>query len=87
MSEPNTQTLGLPGAILTYDLRDAQSESTEPVMLMIGSPMDAGGFTALAGRFLDRTVVTYDPRGVGRSPRADGVTAATPDEHAETCIG
>jgi pimeloyl-ACP methyl ester carboxylesterase len=28
-------------------------------------------------------VVTYDPRGVGRSPRADGVTAATPDEHAE----
>jgi pimeloyl-ACP methyl ester carboxylesterase len=27
--------------------------------------------------------VTYDPRGVGRSPRADGLTAATPDEHAE----
>ena len=37
----------------------------------------------VAGRFPDRTVVTYDPRGVERSPRADGVTGATPDEHAE----
>jgi pimeloyl-ACP methyl ester carboxylesterase len=27
--------------------------------------------------------VTYDPRGVGRSPRADGVTGATRDEHAK----
>ena len=45
--------------------------------------MDASGFTTLADRFPDRTVVTYDPRGVGRSPRADGVTGATPDEHAE----
>ena len=45
--------------------------------------MDASGFTTLAGHFPERTVVTYDPRGVGRSPRADGVTAATPDEHAE----
>jgi len=83
MTEPKTQTLDLPGATLTYDVREAESESTEPVLLMIGSPMDASGFTTLAGHFLDRTVVTYDPRGVGRSPRADGVTAATPDEHAE----
>lgn len=45
--------------------------------------MDASGFTTLADHFRDRTVVTYDPRGVGRSPRADGVTAATPDAHAE----
>lgn len=50
---------------------------------MIGCPMDAGGFTALADHFAERTVVTYDPRGVGRSPRADGLTAATPEEHAE----
>jgi pimeloyl-ACP methyl ester carboxylesterase len=79
----NTQTLDLPGATLTYDVREAESESGEPVLLMIGAPMDASGFTTLAGHFPDRTVVTYDPRGVGRSPRADGVTAATPDEHAE----
>jgi pimeloyl-ACP methyl ester carboxylesterase len=83
MTEPKTQTLNLPGATLTYDIREAESTSTEPVLLMIGSPMDASGFTALAGHFPDRTVVTYDPRGVGRSPRADGLTAATPDEHAE----
>ena len=83
MTEPNTQALDLPGATLTYDVREAESESTEPVLLMIGAPMDASGFTTLAGHFRDRTVVTYDPRGVGRSPRADGVTAATPDQHAE----
>jgi pimeloyl-ACP methyl ester carboxylesterase len=83
MTEPKTQTLDLPGATLTYDVRDAASKSTEPVLLMIGSPMDASGFTTLAGHFPDRTVVTYDPRGVGRSPRVDGVTGATPDEHAE----
>ena len=83
MTEPKTQTLDLAGATLTYDVRAAVSEATEPVLLMIGSPMDASGFATLAGHFPDRTAVTYDPRGVGRSPRADGVTGATPDEHAE----
>ncbi len=83
MTEPKTETLDLPGATLTYDVREAESESTEPVLLMIGSPMGASGFATLAGHFADRTVVAYDPRGVGRSPRADGVTAATPDEHAQ----
>jgi pimeloyl-ACP methyl ester carboxylesterase len=83
MTDPTTHTLDLPGATLTYDVREAGSETTEPVLLMIGSPMDASGFTTLAGHFPDRTVVTYDPRGVGRSSRADGVTGATPDEHAE----
>jgi pimeloyl-ACP methyl ester carboxylesterase len=87
MTEPKTQTLELPGATLTYDVLEAARESTEPVLLMIGSPMDASGFTTLAGHFPDRTVVTYDPRGVGRSPRADGVTGATPDEHAEDLHG
>jgi pimeloyl-ACP methyl ester carboxylesterase len=83
MTEPNTRRLALSGATLTYDVREADSEGTKPVLLMVGSPMDASGFTTLADHFPDRTVVTYDPRGVGRSPRADGLTAATPDEHAE----
>jgi pimeloyl-ACP methyl ester carboxylesterase len=83
MTEPNTRTLDLHGARITYDVREAESGSTKPMLLMIGSPMDASGFGTLAGRFPERTVVTYDPRGVGRSPRADGVTAATPEEHAE----
>ena len=83
MTEPSTRTLDLPGARLTYDIREAGSEGGLPALLMIGAPMDARGFAALVGHFPDRTVVTYDPRGVARSPRADGVTAATPDEHAE----
>jgi pimeloyl-ACP methyl ester carboxylesterase len=83
MTQPKTHTLDLPGATLTYDVWEACSETTGPVLLMIGSPMDASGFTTLAGHFSERTVVTYDPRGVGRSSRADGVTGATPDEHAE----
>jgi pimeloyl-ACP methyl ester carboxylesterase len=87
MTEPKSQTLEMPGATLTYDVREAESESTEPVLVMIGSPMRASGFTALAGHFRERTVVTYDPRGVGRSQRADGATAATPEEHAEDLYG
>src|SRR3712207_4979896 len=39
---------------------------------MIGQPMDASGFRTLASHFADRTVVTYDPRGLGRSTRRDG---------------
>jgi pimeloyl-ACP methyl ester carboxylesterase len=50
---------------------------------MIALPMDASGFTTLAGHFGDRTVVTYDPRGVGRSERTDGAAGSTPEEHAD----
>jgi pimeloyl-ACP methyl ester carboxylesterase len=41
-------------------------------LFMIGQPMAAGGFATLASYFPDRTVVTYDPRGLGRSTRKDG---------------
>jgi pimeloyl-ACP methyl ester carboxylesterase len=43
-----------------------------PPLFMIGQPMDASGFATLASHFPDRTVVTYDPRGLGRSRRKDG---------------
>ncbi|HLQ48655.1 MAG TPA: alpha/beta hydrolase [Candidatus Dormibacteraeota bacterium] len=82
MTEPATHTLDVPGAVLTYDVR-SNSSSTEPVLLMIGSPMGAGGFGTLAGHFSDRTVVTYDPRGVERSRKADDTTESTPDQHAD----
>lgn len=81
--DSKTHTLHVPGAILGYDIRDAEAESSAPVLLMIGSPMDASGFTALAAHFRDRPVVTYDPRGVGRSERTNGAAWATPDEHAD----
>ena len=73
MTEPTTQTLGVPGASLTYDVRPSDS-SSERVLLLIGSPMGASGFGSLAGHFTDRTVVTYDPRGVERSEKADPST-------------
>ena len=82
MTEPTTHTLDVPGAVLTYDLR-ANDSSAEPVLLMIGSPMGAAGFGTLASYFSDRTVVTYDPRGVERSKRTDGAVESTPDLHAD----
>ena len=68
MTQPETHTLDAPGAVLHYDVR-SNDASTEPVLLLIGSPMGAAGFGTLAGHFTDRTVVTYDPRGAGRSKR------------------
>src|SRR6201985_1276713 len=83
MTEPKTHTLDVPGAVLHYDVRDPSQASSEPVLLIIGSPMGADGFTTLAGHFTDRTVVTYDPRSAGRSKRTDGASETTPDEHAD----
>jgi len=68
--------------VLSYDVR-ANDASTEPTLLVIGSPMGAAGFVTLAGHFTDRTVVTYDPRSSGRSLRTDGALQTTPDEHAD----
>jgi pimeloyl-ACP methyl ester carboxylesterase len=82
MTEPKSHTLDVPGAVLHYDVRSNDS-STEPVLLLIGSPMGAGGFVTLAGHFTDRTVVTYDPRAAGRSQRTDGASETTVDEHAD----
>jgi pimeloyl-ACP methyl ester carboxylesterase len=45
--------------------------------------MGASGFPTLAGHFPDRTVVTYDPRGVERSPKTDPATVSTPEQHAD----
>ena len=42
-----------------------------------------GGFGTLAGHFADRTVVTYDPRGVERSKKADDSSEYTPDRYAD----
>jgi pimeloyl-ACP methyl ester carboxylesterase len=82
MTEPKTRTIEAPGAVLHYDIRRAGA-SGHPVLLIIGSPMGAEGFTALAARFTDRTVVTYDPRGAGRSPRTDGALVTEVAEHAD----
>jgi pimeloyl-ACP methyl ester carboxylesterase len=54
-----------------------------PPLFMIGQPMDAGGFGTLAAHFPDRTVVTYDPRGLGRSTRKDGRIDHAPTVQAD----
>jgi pimeloyl-ACP methyl ester carboxylesterase len=82
MTGPKTDTLRVPGAVLHYDVRGADS-TTHPALLIIGSPMGADGFVTLAGHFTDRTVVTYDPRSAGRSQRTDGALETTTDEHAD----
>lgn len=69
MTDKKTLTLEVPGAVLTYDVREAAAPTDEPPLLLIGLPMGAEGFTTLASHFTDRTVVTYDPRGIERSTR------------------
>ena len=50
---------------------------------MIAQPMDASGFSTLASYFPDRTVITYDPRGLGRSTRKDGRVDNAPTVQAD----
>jgi len=68
-AEPVSKTLEVPGATLTYDLR-ASDSTTEPPLVLIGSPMGAGGFPSLISHFPDRTIVTYDPRNNGERSTA-----------------
>ncbi len=82
MSEPTPNTLEVPGAVLTYDVRRNAASSDLPLVI-VGSPMGAAGFVTLAGHFADRTVVTYDPRGAERSVRTDDAPRNTVDEHAD----
>jgi pimeloyl-ACP methyl ester carboxylesterase len=82
MTQPETHTIDAPGAVIHYDVRRNEA-STQPVLLLIGSPMGATGFGTLAGHFTDRTVVTYDPRGADRSKRTDGALKTTTEEHAD----
>jgi pimeloyl-ACP methyl ester carboxylesterase len=80
-----THTLDAPGATITYDVRGDLTDVTpdRPVLVMVGSPMESSGFTTLATYFTDRPVVTYDPRGVGRSERTDDAAESTPEQHAD----
>jgi pimeloyl-ACP methyl ester carboxylesterase len=68
-----THMLETEGADIAYDLHGPlPTADGRPPLFMVGQPMDASGFATLAAHFPDRTVVTYDPRGIGRSTRKDG---------------
>ena len=74
-----THTLETGVVDLAYDVHGLLPTADGcPPLLMIGQPMDARGFTTLVSHFPDRTVVTYDPRGHGRSTRKDGRTDDSP---------
>ncbi|WP_327660465.1 MULTISPECIES: alpha/beta fold hydrolase [unclassified Streptomyces] len=78
-----THTLETAAADLVYDVRGPlPTTDGRPPLLMVGQPMDASGFAALAARFPERTVVTYDPRGLGRSARKDGRDDHVPEIQA-----
>jgi len=78
-----THTLRTAGADIAYDLHGpVPTADGRPLLCMIGQPMTAGGFSALVAQFPDRTVVTYDPRGLGRSTRSDGRVDNSPTVQA-----
>ena len=70
-------------ADIVYDIRGPlPTAGGRPPLFMIGQPMDASGFSTLASHFPDRTVITYDPRGLGRSIRKDGRVDNSPTVQA-----
>jgi pimeloyl-ACP methyl ester carboxylesterase len=70
-------------ADIAYDVHGPlPTADGRPPLFMIGQPMGASGFGALASHFPDRTVVTYDPRGLGRSTRKDGRADHSPTVQA-----
>jgi len=79
-----THTLETADADLAYDVHGPlPTPDGRPPLVMIGQPMDASGFRTLAGLFPDRTAITYDPRGLGRSSRRDGRVDNSPRDQAE----
>jgi pimeloyl-ACP methyl ester carboxylesterase len=83
MTTTTTNQLTTAEADIVYDVRGPlPTADGRPLLFMIGQPMTAGGFDALASHFPDRTVVTYDPRGLGRSTRSDGRVDNSPTVQA-----
>ncbi|MCF6524075.1 alpha/beta fold hydrolase [Streptomyces sp. JJ36] len=79
-SAPATvRTLDVPGARLHYEVR-----GQGPVVALVGAPMGADAFAPLADRLAtDHTVLTTDPRGIGRSPLDDPEQDSTPALRAD----
>ncbi|GAA2722399.1 alpha/beta fold hydrolase [Cellulomonas aerilata] len=77
--QPTSHRLHLPDADVYYEVR-----GSGPLLLVIGQPMTSGPFGPLADALADEhTVITYDPRGVGRSSVADRAEDVTPELEAD----
>ncbi|MFE7933063.1 alpha/beta fold hydrolase [Streptomyces sp. NPDC057456] len=77
MNPPRTGTLAVPGATLHYETR-----GSGPVLLLIpGGAGDAGMYAGMTPELAARhTVVSYDPRGLSRSPLDGPADAPRADE-------
>ena len=51
MTEPTTHTLDVPGAVLTYDVREPEEPGDYRPLFIFGSPMGASGFEQLVSHF------------------------------------
>ena len=79
-----THILETPEVDLAYDVHGPlPTADGRPPLFLTGEPMDATGFATLASLLPERTVITYDPRGLGRSVRNDGRTDHTPSDQAD----
>jgi pimeloyl-ACP methyl ester carboxylesterase len=68
------------GAELYHEVRG----EGPPVLLIMGATGDGGHFAQLAGLLADEfTVVSYDRRGNGRSPRPAGWQRTSAEEQAD----
>jgi pimeloyl-ACP methyl ester carboxylesterase len=78
-TRPGTAHLDVPGGRLFYEVR-----GSGPLLLVIGQPMTSAPFAPLADLLAtDRTVVTYDPHGLGSSTTDDPARDVTPQVQAE----
>jgi pimeloyl-ACP methyl ester carboxylesterase len=83
MAMTTTHVLETAEADIVYDVHGPlPTADGRPPLFMIGQPMDSTGFATLASYFPDRTVITYDPRGLGRSTRKDGRVDHSPTVQA-----
>ncbi|HEX7824924.1 MAG TPA: alpha/beta hydrolase [Mycobacterium sp.] len=74
-----TRSLDVPGARLHYEVRGAG-----PLLFVVGSPMGTADFASFADALAtDRTVVTFDPRGLAGSTIEDPNQDSTPDLRAD----
>ncbi len=73
-------TMDVNGAALYHELRGAGP----PLLLIMGASGDGGVFDRFADLLAEEfTVVTYDRRGNGRSPRPAGWETTSPEEQAD----
>ncbi|WP_327588356.1 alpha/beta hydrolase [Nonomuraea sp. NBC_00507] len=80
MTDPTSGSLRVNGATLHYEVR-----GEGPLLLLIpGGAGDAASFDGVAGDLAaEYTVVTYDPRGMSRSPLDDPEAEQRVEKHAD----